>query len=111
LLEQACVTAPLWVSVISVWKIALLKAKGRLRLPISVNTWMDQALSRPEIRLLGLDRPQIVIDSCRLPGAFHPDPADRILLATARFANATLVTHDQKMIDYGKLGHVQVLPT
>lgn len=110
ILAQASIASPLWVSVISVWEIALLESKGRLRLPMSVETWIAQALSRPEIRLLGLDNTRIAIDSCNLPGDFHPDPADRLLVATARNINARLVTHDQKILDYGQAGYVQVLP-
>jgi len=88
----------------------LLESKGRLRLPMSVEAWIREALSPPALRLLGLDAPQVVIDSCNLPGPFHADPADRILVASARHLDAHLVTHDQKIIDYGEAGYVQVLP-
>jgi len=59
--------------------------------------------------LIGLDQPRTVIDSCRLPGVFHADPADRLLVATARSANAVLVTRDRKILDYAAEGHVRVL--
>jgi len=108
-LEQASRASPLWVSVISVWEIALLESKGRIRLPMNVEPWIAQALSRPEIRLLGLENIQIAIDSCNLPGSFHSDPADRLLVASARNISARLVTHDQKIIDYSKAGYVHVL--
>jgi PIN domain nuclease of toxin-antitoxin system len=108
-LEQASVSNPLLVSIISVWEIALLESKKRLRLPMSVNEWVERALDRPDIRLIGLEHATTVIDSCRLPGDFHPDPADRLLVATARRENAVLVTHDRKILDYGTTGHVRVL--
>jgi PIN domain nuclease of toxin-antitoxin system len=107
--EQASVSSPLLVSIISVWEVALLESKKRLRLPMSVNEWVERALDRPDIRLIGLEHARTVIDSCRLPGDFHPDPADRLLVATARRENAVLVTHDRKILDYGSTGHVRVL--
>ena len=108
-LEQASVSSPLLVSIICVWEIALLESKKRLRLPMFVHEWVERALDRPDIRLIGLAHATTVIDSCRLPGDFHPDPADRLLVATARRENAVLVTQDRKILDYGATGHVRVL--
>ena len=110
-LEKASTDEPLLISIISVWEVALLEAKQRVSLPMSVEAWVARALNRPDIRLIGLTHPRIVIDSCHLPGDFHPDPADRLLVATARSENAMLVTHDKKILDYGAAGHVKVLPT
>lgn len=108
-LEQASISSPLLISIISVWEIALLESRKRLRLPMSVNEWVERALDRPDIRLIGLEHATTVIDSCRLPGDFHSDPADRLLVATARRENAVLVTQDRKILDYGATGHVRVL--
>ena len=108
-LEQAGASNPLLVSIISVWEVALLESKKRLRLPMSVNEWVERALDRPEIRLIGLERARTVIDSCRLPGDFHPDPADRLLVATAQRENAVFVTRDRKILEYGGSGHVRVM--
>ncbi len=108
-LERASVSSPLLVSIISAWEVALLESKKRLRLPMSVHEWVERALDRPEIRLIGLEHASTVIDSCRLPGDFHPDPADRLLVATARREKAVLVTQDRKILDYGASGHVRVL--
>ena len=108
-LTQASASSPLLLSIISVWEVALLESKKRLRLPMSVNEWVERALDRADIRLIGLDHASTVIDSCRLPGNFHSDPADRLLVATARRENAALVTQDRKILDYGASGHVRVL--
>lgn len=108
-LEQASVSSPLLVSIISVWEVALLESKKRLRLPMSVNEWVKRALDRPDIRLIGLAHATTVIDGCRLPGDFHPDPADCLLVATARRENAVIVTQGRKILDYGATGHVRVL--
>ncbi len=99
----------LFISIISVWEIALLESKRRIALPMPAQKWMARALDNPEIQLIGLDAPEIVLDSCHLPEEFHADPADRFLVATARARNATLVTADQRILDYSKLGHVKTL--
>lgn len=78
--------APLGVSVISVWEIALSASKGRIGLGLPVQDRIRRALDHPGLTLVGLD-PQIAIESCNLPGTFHVDPADRFLVATARGGN------------------------
>ncbi len=108
-IDRASASDTLLVSIVSVWELALLEARQRLRLPMTVDEWVERALDRPDIRLIGLDQPRTVIDSCRLPGVFHADPADRLLVATARSANAVLVTRDRKILDYAAEGHVRVL--
>lgn len=60
---------------------------------------METALSYPGIRLLDLT-PQITIESIRLPGEFHRDPADQIIVATARIYDAPLLTFDEKILNY-----------
>jgi len=108
-IEQAGQRHTLFVSIISVWEIALLESKRRIALPMPTQKWITRALDNSEIKLIGLDEPEIVLDSCHLPEAFHADPADRFLVATARAKNATLVTADQRILDYSKLGHVKAL--
>ena len=107
-LEQAALRTPLGVSVISVWEIALLASKGRIRLGMPVKEWVESALNRPGLVLTDLDA-GIAIESCSLPGAFHADPADRLLVATARLNNAIIVTRDQRILKYGKQGHLKVM--
>ncbi|MFM9970024.1 MAG: PIN domain-containing protein [Burkholderiales bacterium] len=60
------------------------------------------------MRLLGLD-PDMALESCALPGDFHADPADRFLVASARLRNLTLVTRDQRILDYAARGYLKVL--
>jgi len=100
---------PLHVSFISAWEVAMLGAKGRLNLEMPTVAWIEQSLSHPAMRLLALDDPAVAVESNELPGDFHSDPADRLLVATARIGGFTLVTRDQKILDYGKAGHVNVL--
>ncbi|MBU0495196.1 MAG: type II toxin-antitoxin system VapC family toxin [Chloroflexi bacterium] len=87
------------VSAISCWEIAKLVEYGRLDLPCSVEEWFAQALDYPGVRLLDLT-PEIAIESTQLPGEFHRDPADQIIVATARVYDCPLVTSDERMLDY-----------
>jgi PIN domain nuclease of toxin-antitoxin system len=97
----------LLVSVFSVWEVANLEAKGRISLFTNCRDWVDLGL-RQNIELADLS-PEIAIDSTRLPGIFHADPADRILVATARNRNAVLVTADRAILEYSRAKHVRVL--
>jgi PIN domain nuclease of toxin-antitoxin system len=108
-LEDAGRAGTLMVSIVSVWEVALLVARGRIVLPLPLGEWVTLALRRPEIRLVGLNHPSIVIDSVSLPGEPHADPADRFLIATARAHRALLATHDEGILSYGQSGHVHVL--
>ena len=108
MLEQAVPEGRLRVSVISVWEVTMLETKGRLTLASDCENWVREALTAPGIRLVELT-PHIAICSTRLPGVFHGDPADRILLATARELGATLLTADQAILQYGRAGHVQAV--
>jgi PIN domain nuclease of toxin-antitoxin system len=91
------------VSAISVWEVAMLVAKRRIRLDRPVEQWVDLALALPGIQLASLD-PAIAVRSTRLPGEFHPDPADRIIVATALENAVPIITPDERILSYP---HVQ----
>jgi PIN domain nuclease of toxin-antitoxin system len=107
--ERAARAGQLCVSIISVWEIGLLESKGRLELNLSCAEWVEQALATPGLSLLPLTT-QIALESSRLPGRCHGDPADRILLATARITGARFMTKDEKLLDYGRHQHAKVVP-
>ena len=92
------------VSAISPWEIALLVSKGRLKLTADVMDWLRGALGQPGISLVPLE-PEIAVASTRLPWEMHADPADRILVATARHLGATLVTADNALLEFAMQGH------
>lgn len=94
----------LGISVISCWEVAKLVEYNRLTLPISILEWFEQALAYPGIQLLSLT-PRIAAESAQLPGAFHRDPADQIIVATARVYDCELLTADDKILKYP---HVRV---
>ena len=106
--EAAVDRGDVLVSAISVWEVAQLDALRRLQLTQEVRTWVARALAFPGVRLKGLS-PAIAIESTRLPGEPHRDPADRMLMATARLTGAALVTCDTRMLAYAKHGHVRVI--
>jgi len=87
------------VSAISCWEIAKLVEHGRLELPCPLSEWFEQALVYPGVCLLALT-PGIAIESTQLPGQFHRDPADQIIVATARVNGCALVTSDANLLKY-----------
>ena len=108
ILERAHLRSSLVVSVMSVWELGMLDAKGRIRLSVDCTAWVDRALSAPGLRLQEIS-PAIAIESTRLPGQIHGDPTDRILVATTRLIGATFVTRDDRILKYAAHGHVKVL--
>jgi len=108
LVERAVQRGDVVISAISVWEIAQLEATRRLDLSVDVRAWVGGALGFPGVRLKGLS-PSIAIESTRLPGPLHRDPADRILIATARLLGAALVTCDERILTYAKQGYVKVV--
>lgn len=107
-LEAASLRGGVLVSAISVWEVAMLEAKGRLTLSRPLEEWVRAALRAPGVTLLPLS-PEIAVESTRLPGSPHGDPADRILVASARVAGARLATRDEGILRYAADGHVRVL--
>ncbi len=89
----------LGISIISCWEVAKLVERKRLQLTLSAEQWIYKALNDPRIRLLDLS-PRITIESTQLPGSFHRDPADQLIVATARVLEIPLITADQKILDY-----------
>ncbi|CCI16856.1 PilT protein domain protein [Microcystis aeruginosa PCC 9807] len=96
----------LGISAISCWEVAKLVEYGRLALPSSVDEWLNEALTYPGVNFLELT-PRICVESTQLPGAFHRDPADQIIVATARVHNCPIVTVDRKIREYP---HVDTKP-
>ena len=99
----------LHVAAISVWELAMLEAKGRIAFDVECGVWVRRALAAPGFVMIPL-LPEISIASTRLPGEFHGDPADRLIVATARQCGCTLVTADQAILDYAASGNLRVLP-
>ena len=108
-IEQAVPAEALRVSAISVWETAMLEAKGRIVFDEDCTTWVRRALAAPGLSLFPLT-PEIAVASTRLPGSLQGDPADRLIVATARSCGAMLVTADTAILKYAATGHLRALP-
>jgi PIN domain nuclease of toxin-antitoxin system len=97
-----------YLSPITAWETGLLVSRNRLSLGATPQRWFERLLAVPGVRLTALS-PEILIASSFLPGRPPNDPADRILLATARDLGATLVTRDRAILAYGESGQVSTL--
>lgn len=106
--EKASDAGAVRVAAISVWEVAMLEARGRLRLALEIDEWVRRALRAPGTRLVPLS-PEIAVDSARLPGELDGDPADRMLIATARRIGASLLTRDKRILAYGDSGHLSAV--
>ena len=95
---SASASSPLLVSGISLWEVATLHSLGRLRLTVPLRDWLEAAVAPPLVRLHGVS-PAIAAELSGLPDSFHRDPADRILVATARVLGATLLTQDRRIVE------------
>ena len=90
---------PFYISAISVWEVAKKVSLGKLTLSIPIRDWLSQATRKPFIEIIPLSV-DIAVESTILPGVFHKDPADQIIVASARQCNMTLLTTDRHIISY-----------
>ncbi|MYA34814.1 MAG: type II toxin-antitoxin system VapC family toxin [Gemmatimonadales bacterium] len=96
--SSAHAESPLLVSDISLWEVAMLQDLGRIQLAIPLREWLEKAVAPPLVRRQGIS-PAIATELSALPASFHGDPADRILVATARVLGAKLLTHDRRIVE------------
>ena len=94
------------VSSMSAWEVAMLVEKGRLVLTMDVAQWFEHVKRIDGLRMVPVDE-TVGILSTQLPGEFHKDPADRMIVATARKFAIALVTADEKILAYT---HVKTIP-
>jgi len=106
------------VSVISCWEVAKLVELKRLRLEICIpdrleiciTEWNVQGLAYPGVRMLALS-PEIAVEATQLPGEFHRDPSDQLLVATARVHDIPLMTQDTRILRYPHVTLVALDPS
>ncbi len=89
----------LYLSVISVWEVCKLNERGRLKLSMDPYKWIKEALDIVDLYLVEIT-PDIACASCSLPGNFHKDPADQIIVATAREMGIPILTMDARIREY-----------
>jgi PIN domain nuclease of toxin-antitoxin system len=106
-IEEAGSRGELALAAISVWELGMLEARGRITLSRSIDEWVRAALTAPGLRLVD-PSPEIAVESTRLPGNPHGDPADRMIIATTRVLGGTLITCNDQILAYGTGGHLSV---
>ena len=108
-INAAAARGELLISPISAWELGTLVKKGRIRLHVPVEQYVRSLFGRPGVVIAQLS-PLIAVASTTLPGAFHADPADRLLVATAAEYGAVFVTRDKQIQDYAQATkHLQCL--
>ena len=100
ILDAATADEPLWVSDITLWEIATLSSLGRIHLHLPLLEWLEKATAPPLVQRIPIT-PAVAAEVAELPATFHRDPADRIIVASARVIGATLLTQDRRIIESG----------
>lgn len=90
------------IPAISCWELSMLVSKNRIKLSMDVQIWMSLAFQNPKVKLLPLT-PEIAVLSTRLPGEFHGDPADRLIVASSLVHQVSLISKDEKIKRWGYL--------
>ena len=98
-IRRAAGSGGISLSVISIWEVAKKVEKKQLVLDRPLGQWLDQALGLSGLLLMDLT-PAVLIESCALPQPFHGDPADQMIVASARLSGATIVTKDRNLRAY-----------
>lgn len=90
------------------WEMAMLADRERLALRMETGLWFTHVVATGGFRWIALT-PEIGIDAGTLPGAIHGDPADRLMIATARHLACPILTADEKILAYATAGHVAAI--
>ena len=110
-MRAAARTAGILVSAVTAWEIGLATTKPCYPLVLlpTAQLWLADLITRPGFRPVPLE-PKVALSAAFLPGVLHWDPADRLLIATARELGVPLVTRDRRILDYAGQGHVEAVP-
>jgi len=87
------------IASISIWEFAMMSSRGRINVKVTPEQWLDNAIYKTGIQVFSLSS-KVALESCNLPGKFHKDPADRIIIALTRRYGVTLVTSDRLIRAY-----------
>lgn len=108
IISQGFLDSKVHIAAISLWELAMLEKKQRITLDMPCLEWIRSFFQVTHCQLVPMT-PEIAVESCCLPGDFHDDPADRMIAATARVEHLSLMTHDARMIQYGKNHYLSVI--
>lgn len=107
-IEKAKDSGGVLISIISIWEVGMLASKGRILARQDYRQWVNRAFEERDVHLQPMTL-GIALETSSLPGEFHADPADRILVATARELNIPLITADARILAYANSGHVKAI--
>ena len=99
IIDEAVTNRNVLISSISVWEVAILVSRGRLKLTMNPDDWVAASEALPFFDFVPVSN-SIALKSVQLPGILHNDTADRIIIATAISMGAVLVTKDEKIRNY-----------
>lgn len=100
--ESARAAGSIVISSISSWEVAMLAARGRLRLTVDVRDWIAKCQALPFFNFVPVDN-DIFVRSVFLAGPLHADPADRIIIATAIMRDIPIITKDSRIRHYPRV--------
>jgi PIN domain nuclease of toxin-antitoxin system len=100
--EAGLAGGSIFISSVSSWEVAMLAARGRLKLTIDVRDWIAKCEALPFFNFVPVDN-DIFVRSVFLAGPLHADPADRIIIATALTRDIPIVTKDRKIRNYPRI--------
>lgn len=109
-IEQSRKADTLFLCPITFWEITLKVSQGKMDLQLPVRIWLEKAFLATGVRLTTLDI-DVACECAELPAAFHGDPGDRLIAATARAKGLTLITHDGKLLKLAKQGYFKAIAT
>nr|WP_253308070.1 type II toxin-antitoxin system VapC family toxin [Rickettsia endosymbiont of Ceutorhynchus assimilis] len=98
----------LFLSSISLWEIAILEHKKRININQPIKGFLQSVTNIKGLSIKNISA-EIAAESSLLMNGFHNDPADKLIVATAKCYNATLLTRDQKILTWAKFGHIKSL--
>lgn len=96
------------ISVMTAWEVGMLVSKNRLTSTRDSLRWFENAVAQFGAIIADVS-PSVLVASSFLPQPVHNDPMDRMLIATARENDLTIVTRDRAILKYGAMGHVKTL--
>jgi PIN domain nuclease of toxin-antitoxin system len=104
-IEAEASSGNIYISAMSFWEVAMLLDKNRLELDKGLHGWAAAVLEMPGVNIVHVDL-DIALAAGSLPGGIHGDPADRIIVATARALGCPVLTSDRQILAYAEAGHV-----
>lgn len=107
LIEATARTDSILIPVMCAWEVALIEKRGKVVFPGGALRWFRRVFDAPAFVVAPLD-PEIAVESVRMDWE-HRNPADRIMVATAKHWNMPLVTADEKILAYAAAGHVKAV--